>query len=704
MAPTPGEEPLRVMELYEVLRTLRWAQKDARIRGIFADFSSLHVPSGISGDGLGLAQIEELRRALEEFRRTKKEQYGEKITTVAWTDSFSSQGAYLLASAFDRVYVQPAGEVPLTGLSAHIPFYRRLLDWAGIKVHAEARNEYKSMVSPFVERDSLPPAQLKNQAELIGELNYGYANAIGKSRFPELGANEATDRVLALAQGGPYSAKEAAQLNLIDGVSFKRDALRSLSGPALDDSFKALHHYFRITDRALSKTVSEDEVVQVGVIYLLGGISSAPGEFSVSSAIRGLTEAARDDDIRSIVLRIDSGGGDVVASESLWDAVRRVRIESNKSVVVSFGNMAASGGYYVATAGDAIFACENTITGSIGVAALRPTLTKTLFERLNLRVQSFFSGSTSMSSLHEPNEKQLRRMQLHIDAAYADFLEKVKEGRGLAEDALHGLVGGRVLTGLAALGEVPLGDAVPSFGKEYREPSRGQVEWWPHKDDDGTVIISDKQPAGWLASILPNKHDEDHSDDNVEGHNDLDDEHANVPNDDVAPESHTESDKPAKELTLTTAIGALTSLDTTDDYAAPGAPPNEYKSRGLVDALGGIMDAAHYAMTLSLQSEINELAEEEGVSIEEAAKRIRPYCDRVVTGDKETIVTDLELVRFPKSLPLWRRIQQYSVRGEHPFIELIPFIFGSSSDVVKTIEELRHMRHLRSEYPYTSVL
>ena len=337
MTPSPGEEPPRVMELYEVLRALRWAQKDPRIRGIFADFSSLHVPSGVPGTRLGLAQIEELSRALAEFRREKKEQFGEAISTVAWTDSFSSQGAYLLASVFDRVYVQPAGEVPLVGLSSHIPFYRRLLDWAGIRVHAEARSEYKSMVSPFVERDALPPAQLKNHAELIGELNYGYAHAVGRSRFPELSESQAADKVLALAKEGPYSAKEAVQANLIDGVSFKRDALRALSGSAGDESFKALHHYFAVTQRMLDHTVKADEVVNVGVVYLLGGISAAPGEFSVSSAIRGLAEAAEDEDVRSVVLRIDSGGGDVVASESLWDAVRRLRTEANKPVVVSFG-------------------------------------------------------------------------------------------------------------------------------------------------------------------------------------------------------------------------------------------------------------------------------------------------------------------------------------------------------------------------------
>lgn len=636
--PTPGEEPPRVMELYEVLRTIRWAQKDPRIRGIFADFSSLHIPSSTTGARLGLAQTEELVNALTEFRREKQEQFGVKITTVAWTDSFSSQGAYMLASAFDRVFVQPSGAVPLVGLSSQIPFYRRLLDWAGIRVHAEARSEYKSMVSPFVERDALPPAQLKNHAELLGELNYSYAMTVGKNRFAELEPDRAAAQILALAKEGPYSAKEAVNANLIDGVSFKRDALRTLSGPfAGDEQFKALHHYYDLTTRMLRRTVSADEIVQVGIVYLLGGISSAPGEFSVSSAIRGLTEAAKDEDIGSVVLRIDSGGGDVVASESLWDAVRRLRAESKKPVVVSFGNIAASGGYYVATAADAIFAPESTITGSIGVAALRPTFTKSLFERLNLRIQSVFTGSTFLSSLHEPTEKQIARMQAHIDDAYADFLEKVKSGRGLSSEALEGLVGGRVMTGLAAHGGSALGDAIPSFGTETRKPSRRQIEWWPHELSQETTIIDDSPEEVY---------------------------------------------------------------DGEDEYASPGAPPAEFKSRGLVDALGGIIDASHYAMTLSLQGEINALAEARGISAEEAASQIRPRCRRVRHGESEAIVTDIELVRFPKALSLWRRVQQYSVSGEQPFLALIPFIFGASSEVTRALDELRYMGHLRSEYPY----
>ncbi len=230
-----------------------------------------------------------------------------------------------------------------------------------------------------------------------------------------------------------------------------RQALdRSQARRYRETKFKSLHHYNKVNDRHLERQLSDDEIVQVGVVYLLGGISSAPGEFSTSSVLKGLKEAGENEDIKSIVLRIDSGGGDVVASESIWDAVRRVREDYGKPVVASFGNAAASGGYYAASAADAILACENTVTGSIGVASLRPTITRAFFDRFNVGIQSFFTGSTSLSTLHELDAAQRAKSAKHIDEMYDDFLQKVCDGRNISRDVVESLAGGRVMTGLSA--------------------------------------------------------------------------------------------------------------------------------------------------------------------------------------------------------------------------------------------------------------
>ncbi|KAN0060097.1 hypothetical protein ACQY0O_008070 [Thecaphora frezii] len=454
-APAAGEEVPRIMELFEAIRALKWAQNDERIKGIFADFSGLHLPSSITPNRLGLAQIEELVQSIHEFKMAKREQFGDKARpSIAWADNFDSQGAYLLASAFDEVWLQPTGSVPLTGMGAQIPFFKKVLEYFGIKVHAEARREYKSMISTFSRDESLPPAQMQNEAELLGELNRGLMHAIGVNRFPDADPNEMADQLEEWCKEGPFSSREAHKLGLINGLAYKRDLIKRLVDPQHggneETKFKSLYHYNKVNNRHLDKHLKDDEIVEVGVVYLLGTISNAPGEFSASSVIKGLKEAAEDENIKSIVLRIDSGGGDVVASESIWDAVKRVREDYGKPVVASFGNASASGGYYAASAADAILACENTITGSIGVASLRPTITRAFFDRFNVGIQSFFTGSTSGSSLHEMDAQQRAKHSRHIDEMYDDFLVKVCDGRGISRDVIESLAGGRVMTGLTA--------------------------------------------------------------------------------------------------------------------------------------------------------------------------------------------------------------------------------------------------------------
>lgn len=478
-APAAGEEAPRVMEMFEVIRALKWAQADDRIKGIFADFSGLHLPSSVTPNRLGLAQIEELMQAIHEFKQAKKQQHGDMARpSIAWADTFNSQGSFLLASAFDELWMQPTGSIPLTGLGAQIPFFKKALDYFGIKVLAEARREYKSMISTFSRDDSLPAPQVQNEAELLGELNRGLVHAVAVNRFPDEDPGVMSSKVEAWMKEGPFSTREATQLGLINGSAFKRDIVKRLVDPKHggndETKFKSLHHYNKVNDRHLDRQLTDDEVVQVGVVYLLGGISSAPGEFSTSSVLKGLKEAGEHEDIKSIVLRIDSGGGDVVASESIWDAVRRVREDYGKPVVASFGNAAASGGYYAASAADAILACENTVTGSIGVASLRPTITRAFFDKFNVGIQSFFTGSTSRSTLHELDEAQRAKSSKHIDEMYDDFLQKVCDGRGISRDVIESLAGGRVMTGLSAwarcnpdaeVDQVQLGDATPKADK-----------------------------------------------------------------------------------------------------------------------------------------------------------------------------------------------------------------------------------------------
>lgn len=520
--PTAGEDPPRIMELYEAVRALKMAANDPRIRGLLADFSTLSWPSNVPSEGLGMAQIEELMAAIHEFKVAKQQQFpppdlskaeegaqqsiqdsdapetDSKIkeaveaaastavesikeiakssespgpvqehlpATIAFTDTFASQGSYLLASTCDKVYLQPSGDVPLVGLSAQLPFFSRLLTKLGIKVHAEARREHKSMVSQFTQEEGLTKPQAENEAQLLGELNRSVAYAIGINRYPSLNPDEAADKVTEMMRRGPWTAKDALAAGLVDGIKYKGDVIKILTGTddwnradekddAGDNSqrlkFKTVPHYARIIDRGVEQKLKEDERVQIAICYLRGGISPAPGDFSAGAVIKGLKEAAQDDDIKAIVLRIDSGGGDVVSSDSIWHAVKRAKEASGKPVICSFGNVCASGGYYAATAADIILASEATITGSIGVASLRPTLTRKMLDFAGIGLQSFFTGSKDGSLLHELSDESKAKQSHHIDSTYFDFLSKVMDGRDISKDVVESIAGGQVFTGLVA--------------------------------------------------------------------------------------------------------------------------------------------------------------------------------------------------------------------------------------------------------------
>ncbi|ORY74767.1 hypothetical protein BCR35DRAFT_268239, partial [Leucosporidium creatinivorum] len=447
------EEPPRVMTLFDVIRTLKFIEADDRIHGIIADFSHISVPT-VPSYTLGLAQLEEIQDALLELRRVKQERLGKDgWRTVAWTDSFQSQGQYLFASAFDEIYTQPTGEVPLVGMGSTTPFFGRLAKWLGIEVHAEARNEYKSFVQPVSSErgDETRKPQKENQTELLTDLNSNLLTYIARNRFPQHAGQAGLDHVKDLSQRGPYTATEAVSVGLLNGTGYRQDVLDSVLEPNVggdeDRKVQGLYHYARVMEKAVEKRVAE--AIDIGVVYLLGTIGD-PGEFGTAAVVRGLKEAGEDPTIGAVVLRIDSGGGGVVESDTIWAAVRDLREKYGKTVVASFGNASASGGYLVSTHTDAIIAAPSTVTGSIGVASLRPTFLTAFFDRFHITLDSFFTGSRSQDVTHRLEGDELVRHKAHVDEMYADFKNRVCEGRGIDREVIELIAGGRVMTGLKA--------------------------------------------------------------------------------------------------------------------------------------------------------------------------------------------------------------------------------------------------------------
>lgn len=212
------------------------------------------------------------------MRRTKREKFGKDgWRSVAWTDSFSSQGQYLFATTFDEVFTQPTGGVPLVGMSSTIPFYSKLLNFLGIEVYAEARNEYKSFVQPYIGEGFTEPQRI-NKEELLNDLNDNLMTYIARNRFPGDIGRAGLDKVKELSKNGPYTAREAVKIGLLDGLNYRQDILDSVmekeKGGDPGRKMKGFYHYSKVVEQA-AKDAPENTVVDVGVIYLQGTIGDS---------------------------------------------------------------------------------------------------------------------------------------------------------------------------------------------------------------------------------------------------------------------------------------------------------------------------------------------------------------------------------------------------------------------------------------------
>ncbi|KAF9585257.1 hypothetical protein BGW38_003181 [Lunasporangiospora selenospora] len=497
-AASGGSTPTPTSTLIDIVAALKQAKDDPRIVGIMANFSTGNQSKSGSSKGLGLAQIQELRSAVQEFKEAKAKALGgeDKVSLIAYTDSFGkyNQQQYYLASAFDKVYMQPTGSIPLVGLSSTVPFFKTLLNRFGILVRAEARKEYKSMVSPFTETE-LPQAQKQNLFDLLKGLNAQILTDIAKARQKALGSDP-VEKLNHLIQVGPFMGAESKDEGLVDGLLYKHDCGKMVE----NNGAFGLTHYMKVKAKehkaqtAKSKTPS----LVVGVVYLIGGIKRGGGEFGANTIVKGIREAANDSTVDAVVLRIDSGGGDVVASDTIGEAIRWCQDVKKKPVVVSFGNVSASGGYYVSTHAKAIVAQPTTITGSIGVAAMRPYFTPEFFKMIGVSVEQFFTGSSDTSFLTDLEGAALTRYKRQIDSIYADFLKRVADGRKMSLDQVEGVAGGRVMNGKEAL-KVGLVDKMGGIYDSIR--LAGQYGLDVHKQK-GTVP-SDLKISDVVVKVFP---------------------------------------------------------------------------------------------------------------------------------------------------------------------------------------------------------
>ncbi len=433
----------RRLLLADVLDGLRRARDDGRVRALVAK---------VGGRSIGLAMVQELRAAIREFREAGK-------LTVAWAETFGEFSAgnvpYYLATAFDTIYLQPSGDLGLTGIAVERRFYRGTLDRLGVEFQVGKRHEFKNAADQFTERGFTEPAREATgrlAASVIGQLT----DAIADRRKIE------PARARALVDQGPFLASQALEAGLVDALGYRDEVyadVRKQAGP--DAILQYVSRYQRsrvLAERARKLPAPRQE--SVALIYATGpirrgrsgGRGPLPGGGMGSDTIAAALRAAVSDDrARAIVLRVNSPGGSYVASDTIWREVVRAR-GAGKPVVVSMGDVAASGGYFISMAADAIMAQPGTVTGSIGVLSGKPVLAE-LLGRAGVTTDSVVEGAHSaMFTTSRPfSEDEWSLVNTWLDHIYADFTGKVATGRGLTAERVHELARGRVWTGADAL-------------------------------------------------------------------------------------------------------------------------------------------------------------------------------------------------------------------------------------------------------------
>ena len=416
--------------LTDIINAIEAAKTDSDIKGI----SILNQNSS-----LGLAQSKELREALNDFKKSGK-------FVMAYANDYS-QRDYYLNSVANTVYLNPAGDIDFKGLSTEIMFFKDLQEKSGVKMEVIRHGKYKSAVEPFLE-NKMSDANREQTTALLNSVWSSVLEDISASR------NITIARLNEIATGLLARTPEMAKANkLIDIVAYE-DVYHQAIKKALKVTTDEDYNKVSITDYAqkiATTSILSETDDQIAVIYAQGEIQSGEGDVNVigeGSMRRSFQEARKNKDIKAIVLRIDSPGGSALTSDLIWREIELTK--KVKPVVVSMGNYAASGGYYIACNANTIFAEKNTITGSIGVFGMLPNFSQ-LSTKIGINTEQVTTNENSSYSPFVPLDEKFKKVTLEgIERVYKTFVTHVAEGRKMTFAQVDSIAQGRVWTGTEA--------------------------------------------------------------------------------------------------------------------------------------------------------------------------------------------------------------------------------------------------------------
>ena len=418
--------------LFDVIKAIEYAKTDDKIKGI----SILNNSSA-----LGLAQTKALRDELESFKKSGKFVY-------SYADYYS-QRDYYLNSVANSIYLNPIGELEFKGLSAEIMFFKDFQEKSGVKVEVIRHGKYKSAVEPFLE-NKMSDANKEQTTQLLNSVWSSVIAEVSKSR------NVSVERLNLVANGLLARTPEMAiNEKLIDKIAYE-DVYHSDIKKVLkideDEDYDSvsIEDY---TEKVATNSINFDAKDKIAVIYAQGEIQSGEGDVTViaeGAMRRSLQEARKDKNVKAIVLRIDSPGGNALTSELIWREIELTK--KVKPVVVSMGNYAASGGYYIACNADKIFAEENTITGSIGVFGMLPNFSQATNKiGINTEIVKTHENASGYSPFKPLDENYRGFAQEGVEKIYSTFVNRVATGRKMTFEQVDAIGQGRVWTGSDAI-------------------------------------------------------------------------------------------------------------------------------------------------------------------------------------------------------------------------------------------------------------
>ena len=430
------------MGLDEIMKSIKKAETDTAIKGIYLDLNTDVMASA--------ATLEEIRNALLNFKTSKKWIY-------AYSEMYS-QKSYYLASVSDKIFLHPEGDMSFKGLSAQIMYYKNALEKLDVEMQVFRHGKFKSAVEPFL-LDKMSAANRLQMETLLNSIWNNMLQGISKQRGIPVGELQSIADELKI-----NFPADAQQLKLVDELKYKdevMDFLKSKLGVKEKEkiNFVSLANYTKSKDGDKDDEEEDFEKLLAGkkkiaVIYAVGGIESGEGDddkIGSETIAKAIKDARSDSSIKAIVLRVNSPGGSALASDVIWREV--VLAKKAKPVVVSMGDVAASGGYYISCAADRIFAQPNTITGSIGVFGVMPNAKKLFNEKLGIVIDTANTAKHSdLGTIYRAaSPVEAEHIQKGVEKVYDTFTKRVAEGRGMKQADVDSIGQGRVWSGTDAL-------------------------------------------------------------------------------------------------------------------------------------------------------------------------------------------------------------------------------------------------------------